>query len=66
MRNSPLTRFHNYFGLKKIARCDFPWEKTTKVFSASVYTDCLIVATFTALLAFAAGASAQPRPRAER
>jgi hypothetical protein len=62
MRNSPLTRFHNFFGLKKIARCGFSWEKTTKAFSASVYTYCetaLIVATLTALLTCAAGASAQ-------
>jgi Tetratricopeptide repeat len=62
MRNSPLTRFHNYFGLKKTARCGFPWDKTTKAFSASVYTYCetaLIVASITALLTFAAGASTQ-------
>ena len=64
MRNSPLTRFHNFFGLKKIARCGFPWEKTTKAFSASVYTYCetaLIVVTFAALLTFPAGASSQPQ-----
>ncbi len=68
MRNSPLTRFHNYFGLKKIERCGFPWEKTTKAFSASVYTYCetaLIVATLTALLTFAAGSSAQTQTPAQ-
>jgi hypothetical protein len=65
MRNLPLTRFHNYFGLKKIARCGFPWEKTTKAFSASVYPYCLIVATITALLAFAASASAQTQAPAQ-
>jgi hypothetical protein len=68
MRNSPLTRFHNCFGLKKIARCGFPWEKTTKAFSASVYTYCetaLIVATITALLTFAAAASAQTQAPAQ-
>jgi hypothetical protein len=68
MRNSPLTRFHNYFGLRKIARCGFPWEKTTKAFSASVYTYCetaLIVATITALLTFAASASAQTQTPAQ-
>ena len=35
------------------------------MFSASVYTDCLIVATFTALLACAAGASAQSQAPAQ-
>jgi hypothetical protein len=67
MRNSPLTRFHKYFGLKKIARCGFPWEKTTKAFSASVYAYCetaLIVATITALLTFT-GASAQTQAPAQ-
>jgi tetratricopeptide repeat protein len=66
MRNPPQTRFHNYFGLKKIARCGFSWEKTTKAFSASVYTYCetaLMVAAIATLLTFAAGASAQtPAP----
>jgi hypothetical protein len=68
MRNSPLTRFHNFFGLKKIARCGFPWEKTTKAFSASVYTYCetaLIVASITALLTFSAGAPAQTQAPAQ-
>jgi tetratricopeptide (TPR) repeat protein len=62
MRNLPLTRFHNYFGLKKIARCGFPWQKTTKAFFASVYTYCetaLIVATTAALLTCAASAQNQ-------
>ena len=33
-------QFRNYCGLKKIARCGFPWEKTTKRPVASVYTNC--------------------------
>jgi hypothetical protein len=68
MRSYPLERFHNYFGLKKIARCGFPWEKTTKAFSASVYTYCetaLIVASIAALLTFAACASGQTQPPAQ-
>jgi hypothetical protein len=68
MPNSPLTRFHNYFALKKIARCGFPWEKTTKAFFASVYTYCetaLIVATIASLLTFAAGASSQTQAPAQ-
>jgi tetratricopeptide (TPR) repeat protein len=68
MRSCPLERFHNYFGLKKIARCGFHWEKTTKAFSASVYTYCetaLIVASVAALLTFAAGASAQTQGGAQ-
>ena len=36
----PLEQFRNYCGLKKIARCGFPWEKTTKRPVASVYTNC--------------------------
>jgi tetratricopeptide (TPR) repeat protein len=35
-----LEQFRNYCGLKKIARCGFPWEKTTKKSMASVYTNC--------------------------
>jgi hypothetical protein len=35
-----LKRFRNYCGLIKIARSGFPWEKTTKRFWASVYTNC--------------------------
>jgi tetratricopeptide (TPR) repeat protein len=68
MRSRPLEQFHNYFGLKKIARRGFPWEKTTKAFSASVYTYCetaLIVASIAALLTFAASASAQAQGSAQ-
>jgi hypothetical protein len=61
MSNWPPTRFHNYFGLKKIARRGFPWEKTTRAFSASV----LIVATLAALLTCAVGASAQTQAPAQ-
>jgi hypothetical protein len=35
-----LERFRNYCGLIKIARCGFPWQKTTKRALASVYTNC--------------------------
>ena len=35
-----LEQFRNYCGLKKIARCGFPWEKTTEGPVASVYTNC--------------------------
>jgi hypothetical protein len=35
-----LKRFRNYYGLIKIARCGFPWKKTTKRAFASVYTNC--------------------------
>jgi hypothetical protein len=35
-----LRQFRNYRGLIKIARCGFPWQKTTKRPVASVYTDC--------------------------
>ena len=35
-----LEQYRNYCGLKKIARCGFPWEKTTKRPVASVYTYC--------------------------
>ena len=35
-----LEQFRNYCGLKKVARCGFPWEKTTKRPVASVYTHC--------------------------
>ena len=45
-----LEQFRNYCGLKKIARCGFPWEKTTKRPVASVYTNCE-----TALAALVAG-----------
>src|SRR5271157_4257536 len=38
LRGLPLEQFRNYCGLKKIARCGFPWEKTTKRPGASVYT----------------------------
>jgi hypothetical protein len=34
-----LEQFRNYCGLKKIARCGFPWEKTTTRPVASVYTN---------------------------
>ena len=34
-----LKQFRNYCGLKKVARCGFPWEKTTKRPVASVYTN---------------------------
>jgi hypothetical protein len=37
---SVLEQFRNYFGLNKIARCGFPWEKTTEWPVASVYTNC--------------------------
>jgi tetratricopeptide (TPR) repeat protein len=68
MRSRPFKQFHNYSGLKKIARCGFPWEKTTKAFSASVYTYCetaFIVASIAALLTFAASASAQAQGSAQ-
>jgi hypothetical protein len=32
--------FLNYGGLIKIARCGFPWKKTTKRPIAPVYTNC--------------------------
>ena len=35
-----LRQFRNYCGLIKIARCGFPWKKTTKRPIASVYTYC--------------------------
>jgi hypothetical protein len=35
-----LEQFRNYCGLIKIARCGFPWEKTTKRPIASAYTHC--------------------------
>jgi hypothetical protein len=35
-----LEQFRNYCGLIKVARCGFPWEKTTKRALASVYTNC--------------------------
>jgi hypothetical protein len=35
-----LREFRNYCGLIKIARCGFPWQKTTKRPVASVYTNC--------------------------
>src|SRR6202167_2217805 len=37
---SPFWRFRNYGGLIKIARSGFPWEKTTKRPTSSVYTNC--------------------------
>jgi drug/metabolite transporter (DMT)-like permease len=33
-------QFRNYCGLIKIARCGFPWKKTTKRPVTSVYTNC--------------------------
>jgi hypothetical protein len=39
-RGTRLEQFRNYCGVKKIARCGFPWEKTTKRPVASVYTNC--------------------------
>ncbi len=67
MRNAPIKRFHNYCGLKKIARGGFPWEKTAKTSLALIYTYCetaLVVALVTALLMLGAAASAgaQDRP----
>jgi hypothetical protein len=35
-----LMQFRNYCGLITIARCGFPWKKTTKRSTASVYTNC--------------------------
>jgi membrane-associated protease RseP (regulator of RpoE activity) len=35
-----LEQFRKYCGMVKIARCGFPWEKTTKRSMASVYTIC--------------------------
>jgi hypothetical protein len=35
-----LGQFRNYGGLIKIARCGFPWKKTTESPIASVYTNC--------------------------
>ena len=35
-----LRQFPNYCGQIKIARCGFPWKKTTKEPVASVYTNC--------------------------
>jgi hypothetical protein len=35
-----LRQFRNYCGLIKIARCGFPWKKTTKRPITSVYTNC--------------------------
>ncbi len=35
-----LEQFRNYCGLIKVARCGFPWEKTTKRAVASAYTNC--------------------------
>jgi hypothetical protein len=45
LRNPPgnlnrLRQFRNYCGLINIARCGFPWKKTTKRPVASVYTNC--------------------------
>jgi uncharacterized protein YecT (DUF1311 family) len=40
MNTRALEQFRNYCGLKKIARCGFPWEKTTKRPAASVCTNC--------------------------
>jgi GNAT superfamily N-acetyltransferase len=37
---SELEQFRNYCGVKKIARCGFPWEKTTRRPVASVYPNC--------------------------
>ena len=54
--------FRNYCGAIKVARCGFPWEKTTKRPVASVYTNCetaLTAADGRALpLPFAAAAGA--------
>jgi hypothetical protein len=38
--NRALEQFRNYGGLIKIARCGFPWKKTTTRPLASVYTNC--------------------------
>jgi hypothetical protein len=68
MRSCPLERFQNYSGLKKIARGGFPWKKTTRAFSASIYTYCetaLVVAAIAVLLTFAASASAQAQGSAQ-
>jgi hypothetical protein len=35
-----LQHFRNYCGAIEVARCGFPWEKTTKRPVASVYTNC--------------------------
>jgi hypothetical protein len=35
-----LKHFRNYRAPIKVARCGFPWEKTTKRPVASVYTHC--------------------------
>src|ERR1700684_1510921 len=35
-----LKQFRNYCGLIRIARSGFPWEKTTKMPVASLYTHC--------------------------
>ena len=65
MRSCPQERFQNYFGLKKIARGGFPWKKTTKAFSASIYTYCEAAFIVAVLLTFAAGASAQAQGSAQ-
>jgi hypothetical protein len=68
MCNAPIKRFHNYCGLKKIARRGFPCEKTTKTSLALIYTYCetaLAVALVTALvmLGGTASVSAQQQDR---
>ncbi len=35
-----LRQFRNYCGLIKIAKCGFPWKKTTKSRIVSVHTNC--------------------------
>jgi len=40
MKKVLLEQFRKYVGLERIARCGFPWEKTTKRPMASVYSVC--------------------------
>ena len=51
-----LEQFRNYCGLIKVARCGFPWEKTTKRALASVYTNCETALAVTLLVGLAAAA----------
>src|SRR6202167_3352144 len=59
---SPFWRFRNYGGLIKIARSGFPWEKTTKRPTSSVYTNC---ETALASVAVPETATVKANPRQE-
>jgi hypothetical protein len=50
MTGRTLKQFRNYGGLVKFARCGFPWRKTTKRPTSSVYTHCETAFALTALL----------------